>query len=171
MLAAIVSALHLTSLALALTAVFSRGVALRALVTGDRSALGRVLSADNVWGITALLSLATGLFRLFGGLDKEADFYLYNGFFWLKMGLFALVLVLEIRPMITFIRWRMALMRGGEPDTRGIPLLLRINNAEILLVLLIPFAAAAMHSSASNCSASCVGRASESSGEPGTSRT
>jgi uncharacterized membrane protein len=61
------------------------------------------------------------------------------------MALFALVFALEIRPMVTFIRWRAAKSRGGSPaagaDLDG---LIAINDAETALVLLIPFAAALM---------------------------
>jgi len=34
-----------------------------------------------------------------------------------KMTAFALVLGLELRPMITFIRWRIAVRSGKTPDT------------------------------------------------------
>src|SRR6266542_5611522 len=99
-----------------LGAVFARGRALRALARGDTSAVRRVLFADNFWGVAALVWLATGLFRVFGGVEKGRDFYLYNGFFWVKMVLFTLVLALEIAPMTGFIRWRVLLAKGGQPD-------------------------------------------------------
>ena len=90
MLAALLSALHVLSLGIGLGAVFSRGLALRALAAGDERAVKRVLYSDNFWGIAALLWIVTGLTRLFLG-EKSIDFYLYNGFFWVKMGLFALI--------------------------------------------------------------------------------
>jgi putative membrane protein len=144
MLAALISALHLLSLGIGLGAVFARGIALRALGKGDGDAVRRILFADNFWGIAATIWIATGLTRLFAGTDKSRDFYLYNGFFWLKMGLFGLIFLLEIAPMGTFIRWRFALRSGGAPDTRHTPLLIRLNDAELALVLVIPFVAAAM---------------------------
>jgi putative membrane protein len=144
MLAALMSALHVLALALGLGAVVARGRALRAVVRGDSAAIRRVLYADGLWGLAALLWLSTGLIRLLGGLDKSLDFYLYNGFFWTKMALFLLVLALEIRPMVTFIRWRVALGSGGVPDTSGAALLVRLNHAETALVVLIPFVASAM---------------------------
>jgi len=144
MLAAFLSALHVLALAIGLGAVFARGRGLRALAAGEGASVQRVLAADSLWGLAALLWLATGLTRLFGGLDKSLDFYLYNGFFWTKMGLFGLVFALEIVPMVTFIRWRVALARGNAPDTRAALLLARINDAETALVVLIPFVAAAM---------------------------
>ena len=144
MLAAFMSALHLLSLGVGLGAVFSRGLAVRSLAAGDARAVSRVLFADSFWGIAAVLWRATGLTRLFGTLDKALDFYLYNGFFWIKMGLVGLVLVLEIVPMLTFINWRKELRKGSLLDTRSAPRLVRFNDAETLLVLLIPFAASAM---------------------------
>ena len=39
-----------------------------------------------------LLWIATVLTRVFTG-DKTPDFYLRNGFFWVKMGLFLLVFI------------------------------------------------------------------------------
>jgi putative membrane protein len=144
MLAALFSALHVLALGVGLGAVFARGRALRALGGGDAEALGRVLFADNFWGGAALLWLATGLTRVFGQLDKGLDFYLYNGFFWIKMGLFALVFALEIVPMVAFVRWRIALRKGQAPDTRRAATFARITDAETVLVLTMPFVAAAM---------------------------
>ncbi len=144
MLAAFTSALHVLSLGIGLGAVFARGCALRALAAGEAQAVKRVLFADSFWGAAALLWIATGLMRLFGGLDKALDFYLYNGFFWIKMALFGLIFALEIAPMATFIRWRVTLRNGAPLDMRRAALLVRINDAETALVMLIPFVAAAM---------------------------
>jgi len=144
MLAAAFSALHLLALGMGLGAVFARGRALRALARGDASAVSGVLFADNFWGVASLLWIATGLTRLFGQLDKGRSFYVYNGFFWIKMGLFALVFALEIVPMATFIRWRLSLAAGQSPDTSRAPSFVRLNDVETALVVMIPFAAAAM---------------------------
>src|SRR5258708_38104735 len=121
MLAAAFSALHLLALGMGLGAVFARGRALRTLARGDATAVAEVLFADNFWGVAALLWIATGLTRVFGGLDRGHAFYIYNGFFWVKMGLFALVFALEIVPMTTFIRWRLSLAAGQAPDTSRVP--------------------------------------------------
>jgi putative membrane protein len=75
-LASLLSALHVLSLGVGLGAVFSRGMALRALTAGEERSVGRVLLADNFWGAAAVLWIATGLTRLFSGLDKTLDFYL-----------------------------------------------------------------------------------------------
>ncbi len=143
MLAAVFSALHLLALGIGLGSVFVRGRALRASI-GDPAAVGRVLAADNFWGIAALLWIGTGLTRVLAGLDKATDFYVHNGLFWVKMGLFAIVFALELRPMTTLIRWRILKARGGTPDTSGALVLARINDIEVVLVVAIVFIAAMM---------------------------
>src|SRR5262249_1343472 len=105
--AAVVSSLHVLSLALGLPAVTPRGRALPRVL--DDAGLRRVFASDNVWGVAALLWLVTGLLRTFGGLEKGGAFYLHSTLFWVKMGLFVAVVLLEIVPMVTFIRWRAAL--------------------------------------------------------------
>ena len=144
---AVLSALHVLALAIGLGAVFARGRRLRDLRRSpqDAGALKRLLQADSLWGVAALLWISTGLLRAFGRLEKAPAFYLRNGFFWVKMALFALVLALEIFPMLTFIRWRMARSRGTSPVVgASLPALIALNDAELAIVVLIPFVAALM---------------------------
>ena len=143
MLAAVFSALHLLALGMGLGGVWSRGRALRALAR-DPGALHGVLEADNVWGLAALLWIGTGLTRVLGGLDRDTSFYVFNGFFRVKMSMFVLLLVLESWPMVTFVRWRVARARGATVDTRRAAAFARINDAETALVVLIVFVAAMM---------------------------
>jgi len=140
------SALHVLALALGLGAVFARGLRLRDLrrEPGSSEARRRLLLADNLWGLAALLWIVTGLGRAFGRLEKTPDFYLRNGFFWVKMALFALVLALEIRPMLTFLRWRSAARGGTTPPPADLRTLIALNDAEVAIVCVIPFAAALM---------------------------
>jgi putative membrane protein len=140
--AAIVAALHVLAIAFALTSVFVRGRALRGPV--DEAALRRLFAADNAWGIAALLLLATGLLRAFGGLEKGRAFYLASPLFWTKLALFAAVLALEVWPMATFIRWRIALRRGERPVTSSVRALYVVNHVEMMLVVVIVFVAAFM---------------------------
>ena len=90
--APVLSALHVLALGIGLGSVFMRGRYLRALRDGpDPRALDRLFAADSLWGIAALLWLATGLTRAFGHIERAPDFYLRNGIFWVKMTLFATV--------------------------------------------------------------------------------
>ena len=142
MLAAIVSALHLLALAIGLPSVFLRGRAFKGRL--DREGLRRLFAADAVWGIAAALWLATGLLRAFGGLEKGTAFYLGSWLFLAKLGLFVLIVALEIRPMVTLIRWRAAMRRGGTLDTSAARSLYHLNHVELALVVVMVFVASFM---------------------------
>ena len=142
MIAAVVSALHVLALALGLSSVYFRGRALRGRLDAD--GLKRLFAADSVWGLAAGLWLVTGLLRALAGLEKGTAFYFASTLFWTKMGLFVLILVLEIRPMTTFIRWRIGLRRGALPDTSSARGLYLVNHVEMALVVLMVFVAAFM---------------------------
>lgn len=133
--AALLSALHLVGFAMGLYGI---GLRARALGRGD---LPTALHADNIWGIAALILIPSGLVRAFGGLEKGADFYLHSPAFWLKMGLLALLMALELWPMVLLIRWR---IRPARVETRLLPRLAWISRLEVGLLLLLPVAAAMM---------------------------
>ena len=144
---AVVAALHYLALGIGLGAVVARGVRLRALrrSPGDATQLGPLFNADSLWGLAAALWLATGLLRAFAGLEKATAFYLRNGFFYVKMSLFLVVFALEITPMVTFIKWRRARAGGATPWADApVGRLVRLNDVEVVLVVLIPFAATLM---------------------------
>jgi putative membrane protein len=139
---AVVSSLHLLALAIGLPAVFMRGRALKGPL--DTEGLRRLLAADNVWGLAAILWIATGLLRAFGGLEKGTEFYLRSPLFWTKMALFLVVLGLETRPMITLIRWRIQLGRGQTVDTSPARGLYALNHIELAIVVVMVFVAGLM---------------------------
>ena len=136
------ASLHLLALGIGLGAVWARGRALRSSL--DAGALRQVFFADTLWGLAAVLWISTGLWRLLAGLEKGTGYYLQNHLFLTKMALLVLVLLLEIRPMITLIRWRKTVSRGESPDTRAAPLLARISFVQAWLIVLMVFAATAM---------------------------
>jgi putative membrane protein len=104
-----------------------------------------VFVADNWWGIAALLWLVTGLWRALAGTEKTPAYYVHNVVFWMKMGLFVAVLLLELRPMVTLIRWRAVIRRGATPsDNSTAASLAKISYAEAALVVLIVIAAVSM---------------------------
>ena len=137
------AAVHLLAFALGFWAVLSRGTALRRLAAGMGDARS-VLIADNLWGISAVVLLITGGMRAFGGYEKGTDYYLHQPLFHLKMTLFVLILLLEIAPMVTLIKWRIALGRGAAIDAGRAKLFARISHIEALLVLLMVVAATGM---------------------------
>ena len=142
MISAIVSSLHLLALAIGLPAVFLRGRAFKGRLDAD--GLRRLMAADSVWGVAAALWIVTGLLRAFGGLEKGTDFYLRSPLFWTKMTLFVLILLLEILPMVTLIRWRVRLGRGLQVDTSGASHLYTLNHVELALVVVMVFVASMM---------------------------
>ena len=139
--AALLSAIHLLTLALGLGAIFERGRALSRPL--DEAGWKRLLAADNVWGIAAMLWIASGLGRVFFS-GKETSFYSHNGFFWVKLALFGLVFALELTPMVTFIRVRAARRRGTPLPQFSVAVYRRINALELALVVTIVFVAAFM---------------------------
>jgi putative membrane protein len=139
---AILASLHYLALAIGLPAVFLRGRALAGSLDDD--GLRRLFAADTTWGVAAILWLATGLLRVFAGLEKGSAYYLSNHTFYAKMALFGLVLILEIWPMLTFIRWRRARSKGMPVDTAHRRMLAGINATEVAIVVLIVFVASAM---------------------------
>jgi putative membrane protein len=140
--AAIVSALHLLALAIGLPAVFLRGRSLRGRLDAD--GLRRLFAADAAWGIAALLWATTGLLRAFAGLEKGTAFYLASELFWAKLALFGAILVLEVWPMVSFLRWRGGLRRGRAPDTSSAAALYVVNHVELVLVVVLVFVASFM---------------------------
>ncbi len=138
---ALLSAIHVLTLALGLGAVVIRGRALAGPL--DEAGWRRLLAADNAWGIAAGLWIASGFARVFFG-GKETGFYWHNGFFWVKMALFGIVFALEIAPMTTFIRVRTARKRGAAVPSFPLETFRRINATETALVVAIVFVAAFM---------------------------
>lgn len=134
--------LHLLTLALGFWAILERSRALRG--TLDDAGLRRVFFTDNFWGLSAALWLGTGLWRLLAGLDKPIEYYLGNHWFLAKMGAFVVIVALEVWPMATLIRWRLARRRDEMPDTSPARALARIGSIQHGLLTLMVLAAAAM---------------------------
>jgi putative membrane protein len=139
--AALLSAIHVLTLALGLGAIVARGRALAHPL--DEAGWSRLLAADNAWGAAAVLWVASGLARVFYG-GKSPDFYWRNGLFWLKLTLFGLVFVLETWPMATFLGARRARRQRLSPPSFPVGLYRGINAIEVVLVVLIVFVAAFM---------------------------
>ena len=140
----LLAALHLLALGIGLGSVWARGRALKSDAPLDAPGLRRVFYADNWWGAAALVWITTGVARAFGGFEKGTFFYVHNSVFWTKMLLLALILALEVQPMMTLIGWRRSLARGQQPDTRRAARLARISFVQAALVVLMVLAATAM---------------------------
>jgi putative membrane protein len=137
------AALHLLGLAIGLGAVWARGRSLSERLL-DAPALRRAFAADSWWGVSAILLISTGLWRLLAGTEKPTVYYMSSHAFVAKMALLAGILLLEIRPMVTLIRWRVLVARGASPDTGAAAAIARISYVQALLLIGMVFAATAM---------------------------
>jgi putative membrane protein len=98
-----------------------------------------IASVDLWYGILAGLILLVGFSRAIFAA-KFWDYYANNGFFWAKIGTFALIGLISIRPTVCFIRWRRT---GVLPDDAEVTLVRRLIQIEVVLfALLLVFAAA-----------------------------
>ena len=138
----IFAALHVLALGIGLGAIWGRRRAFLGLL--DDRGLDRLFYADSMWGMAALLWVLTGLARAFGGLGKGTAYYLASDAFIIKMALSVLILLLEIGPMITPIRWRRARRRGLSIDTSRARTYATISTIQALLLVGMVLAATAM---------------------------
>ena len=111
----------------------------------DRQRATRMVIADVIYGLAALLLLGSGILRVlyFG---QGAAFYTHNPLFWAKVGVFLSVGALSLYPTITYILWVIPLRKGELPRV-GEALsgrLARIINVELVGFASIPFLAALM---------------------------
>lgn len=148
MIPATIASLHYLALALGFWGLVERGSAFKAMreTQVTRELLKKAFLSDTIWGIAAILWIATGLYRAFGNLEKAAPFYVANKAFHIKMGLFALVFICEAVPMTLLIKWRLAVRRGQIPQISQTTLkrLRMINHTEKTLLVLMIFAASVM---------------------------
>ncbi|MDH3457307.1 MAG: DUF2214 family protein [Gemmatimonadota bacterium] len=135
----VIAALHLLALGVGLGAIFARARALNHVRHQPR--LRTIFFANNLWGVAALLWLGTGLWRAFGGLEKAAAYYFAEPLFHAKLGLVALLIVLEIWPMVTLIRWRLAVRRGDSVSLARAQGMARVSYLQTLIVIAIVFLA------------------------------
>ena len=132
----VLATLHLLALAIGFGAIFLRAEALDE--ARRHPTLKRVFWADNLWGLAAVLWIGTGLWRAFGSLEKGTEYYLGNSFFWLKMGAFTLIFALEILPMVTLMKWRIASRKGRQISIKKAHTLALISRIQLgLLVIMI----------------------------------
>jgi putative membrane protein len=138
----LLATIHVLGLGIGLGAVWARGSALSAPLDGP--GVRRVLTADAWWGVAALVWLVTGIWRLLAGMEKPTGYYMGSHLFWGKMALFALILLLELRPIATFTRWRRTVTAGGLPDTAGAAGLARTSRVQAFVLVAMVLAATAM---------------------------
>jgi putative membrane protein len=102
--------------------------------------LARLARLDLVYGITASLIIVVGFARAIFAA-KGWGFYSHNGFFWAKIGTFALIGIVSIGPTLAFIRWRKS---SSLPDAAALKKIRTLLHIELTLFILLPIFAAAM---------------------------
>jgi putative membrane protein len=146
MLRITLAVLHLLALGIGLGAIYARGRSANRLGEGPQ-ALRATFAADSWWGFAALLWIATGLWRAFAGTEKPSSYYWSNHVFFAKMGLLALIFLLELYPMIMLMRWRRASQRGlidSNQLARKGRTIARISDVQLLLLIGMVIAAVMM---------------------------
>ena len=147
MLRIALAVLHLLALGIGLGAIYARARATNGL-NESPGALSRAFAADTWWGVAAVLWILTGLWRAIAGTEKTPTYYVTNHVFFAKMGLLGVILLLEIWPMVTLIKWRVSSRAGilPSPDVfaaRG-KRIARISDVQTLLVIAMVVAAVLM---------------------------
>lgn len=101
----------------------------------------RLARIDMIYGISAMVVLATGVARAVWGI-KGASWYWTNPLLHLKLGLFVLVALLSIVPTIQFSRWRRVLRASSTlPEAAQVRKVRRLVMVQAHIVPLIPLAA------------------------------
>ena len=100
---------------------------------------------DAFYGGLALAILIVGFARVWFGA-KGADFYLHNPMFWAKIGAFAIVGLLSIKPTMRILAWQKSAKRDAAfvPAAAEIGALRRLLLIEIHVFALVPVFAAVM---------------------------
>ena len=95
-----------------------------------------------------MLWIGSGVWRYLAGTEKSTAYYNRNHFFLAKMSLLAVVLLLEIWPMVKLIRWRTAVRRGASAEAFAMPETARriavVSYVQSALVVFMLFFAVAM---------------------------
>lgn len=104
----------------------------------------RLARIDGLYGASALVVLMTGLLKVFA-VGTPAEFYLANGFFHAKVGVFVLTGLLSAWPTVRFVRARREANSAGPSATVSLPgAIAHLQRMQLAGVLLIPLLAALM---------------------------
>lgn len=112
---------------------------------GSAADLRRLKRLDGIYGLFALLTLASGIARLLWGA-KGSAFYLSNPVFHTKLTLFVLAGLLSIYPTIQYFKW--AESANGDarfsPPVAGVARVRSLIITQLVLLAAIPLAATLM---------------------------
>jgi len=132
--------LHYIGIMLLMGSLISEHLLLKPKMTKEQ--INSLAITDLIYGMSALLVLATGLLRWFF-YGKGSEYYLSNPLFHTKLTLFVILAVLSIFPTIKFLKWRKQVNNGQEPDLneKTVKRLLMYIRLELLILAIIPLLA------------------------------
>jgi putative membrane protein len=133
---------HLVGFGIGLGSIWARARSFQS--TLDRPGLRRLFAADSWWGVSAIVLIGSGVWRLLASMEKPTGYYLHNHVFYLKMTALVAILLLELWPMMTLIRWRAAVAKGQTVETRTASRFAAISYAQTVLLIVMVAAATAM---------------------------
>lgn len=136
---AILAYLHLLAI-LTMVVFISSEAALCRVQWLNAAVVERLAKVDLVYGIAAIMVLATGVARTVWGV-KGTSWYWTNPLLHVKLTLFIIVGVISIFPTLTYVRWRKALRATGalpaEADIRKTRKLVMVQAHLIALIPLV----------------------------------
>jgi putative membrane protein len=136
-LESILAYLHLLAVLTLVVFLASQAALCRSEWLNEKAVL-RLGKLDMVYGIAAVLVLATGLARIFWGV-KGPSYYGGNWLLHAKVGLFVVIALLSIRPSLTIRRWvRTVKAHGAMPATDEVRSTRRLVMVQAHLLVLIP---------------------------------
>ncbi|MCU4121685.1 DUF2214 family protein [Variovorax sp. N23] len=137
---AILAYLHLLAI-LTMVVFISSEAALCRVQWLNAAVVERLAKVDRVYGIAAIMVLATGVARTVWGV-KGTSWYWTNPLLHVKLTLFIIVGVISIFPTMTYFRWRKALRATGAlPTEADIQKTRKLVMVQAHLIALIPLVA------------------------------
>ena len=108
----------------------------------SKSQVKALKTIDWIYGLSAILVLATGLLRWFF-YGKGSDFYLSNPLFHVKLTLFVILGVVSLFPSFKFRKWNKLFKSGQQPDIseKVVKKQLMFIRIELLIMAIIPLLA------------------------------
>jgi murein DD-endopeptidase MepM/ murein hydrolase activator NlpD len=137
----VLATLHLLALAVGLGGVWARARALDDSLRNpeDPRSIRRALVGNGWWALAVVVWLATGLWRMLAGTERPPSYYVESGAFAVKMGIFLVVVALDVWPTAVLLRWW---RKRSEPNPRDVGRIEIISYVQCALVAGMVLAAA-----------------------------
>jgi putative membrane protein len=132
--------LHYLGIMVLMGSLISEHLILKPSIRKDQ--IKSLATIDLIYGLSAILVLATGLLRWFV-YGKGYDFYMSTPLFHIKLTLFIILGILSVFPSIKILKWRKQIKRNEEPviTEKSVKKLLMFIRIELLIITVIPLLA------------------------------